>query len=666
MLLKSGFSRSIAALTLPALFGFASLSGAEPVHKPGHAHQGAPTVLDDITVTADPLRGDGEALSTPVEILAGSDLDDARGATLGETLERLPGVQSSNFGPGVGRPIIRGLDGSRVAILSGGLASQDVSTVSQDHAVAIEPFLADQIEVLKGPATLLFGSGAIGGVVNVVDGRIPEQAVAAGFGGRAEVRLDTVNDGNTEMFRVDGGGAGFALHADGVYRNNRSYDIPDGKQANSALETKTGAAGGSVLGEWGFLGASASRFLDSYGNPGEPGDPLLGEPGVRIAIEQNRYEVKGGWTAPFSGVDMIRASFAHTDYQHTEFEGNEIGTRFIKDADEGRLEISHPSWSGWTGALGLQVVDSAFSALGEEAFVPPTSTEAYGVFLVEKRSWERFTLDLGARVDSVESNPSNDRSRNFTPVSVSLGGRFEPSEHWDLSFNLDHAERAPAEEELFANGPHVATSSFEIGDPQLRTEASNQVEIGAHYHGPRVQAKLAAYSNYFHDFVFLADTGLIEDELPVRNWRQSDAHFRGWEAEATVVLADGARARWSLRGFGDRVRATLSDGGGNVPRIAPSRAGAELAVEAGGWRAALRSTYVARQNHVADNETETAGYTLIDADLAWHFDRQDIGWELFVNARNLGDRAARVHTSFLKDRVQLPGIGASIGVRAFF
>ncbi len=626
--------------------------------------------MDAVEVTASPLRSTAEEISDPVSVLAGEALDDRKAATLGETVSSLPGVQSSNFGPGVGRPIIRGLEGARVALLSGGLSTQDVSTVSQDHAPAVEPFLADQIEVLKGPATLLYGSGAIGGAVNIVDGRIAEIAPDSALSGRAELRYDEVSSGHTGMFRIDGGSDRFAVHVDAVSRRNDDYDLPQGgRQANSFLDTDTVGVGGSLLGDWGFVGVALSRYEDTYGNPGEPGDAALGEPGVFLDIEQDRIEFKGALNQPFDGVSKLRYSVADTDYGHTEFEGEEIGTQFLKDATEARMELTHEAIGGWNGAVGVQAGRSEFQAIGEEAFVPQTQTRAAGLFLVEQRQWEGFQLDLGARIDAVSSDPAGARERSFNPLSLSAGAIFNLSESWDLVANLDHAERAPAEEELFANGPHVATSSFEIGDPALQEEAANQVELGLHFHGAAFEAKVSAYYNRFNDFIYLLDTGeqvgAGDEALPVRQWTQSDASFRGVEGEATFQLVEGDRGHWEMRLFADAVRATLVEGA-NVPRLAPARIGSELSWSYSGWRASLGAVGHARQDKVASNETPTAGYTLVNASAAYHWDHGDIGWELFVDGRNLGNQSARVHTSFLKDSVILPGRAVSIGVRAFF
>lgn len=628
--------------------------------------------LDQIVVTASPLRGTAEELSEPVEILGGEQLDETRAATLGETVSGLPGVQSSNYGPGVGRPVIRGLEGARVSVLSGGLGAQDVSAVSQDHALALEPFLADQIEVLKGPSTLLYGSGAIGGVVNVVDGRIPEEAPSTPFSGRAEVRYDNVSDGGTDMLRIDGGSEQFAVHADAVYRNQKDYETPDGVQPNSFIDTKAGALGVSLIQDWGFLGASVSRYENTYGNPGEPGDAEEGEPSVFLDMRQDRYESKLSISDPFAGIGQLRASLAHTDYEHTEFEGDEVGTKFEKKATEGRLELVHTPRGRWTGAWGLQGLDSVFEAVGEEAFVPRTKTQGVGGFIIERAQWDAFQLDLGARLDSVRTDPEatlspDVRKRSFTPLSLSAGAIWKLAPQWDLVANLDHAERAPAEEELFANGPHAATAAFEIGDPNLTEEAANQVELGVHFHGEIFQAKAQVYYNRFSDFIYLVDTGEMDlaDDLPIRQWDQQDARFRGMEAEATWTLADNASGSWELRALGDTVRATFANGG-NVPRIAPQRFGAMLRWSNEQWRASFGAMRYGGQNDVAQNETPTDGYTLVDAHFAYHADIADIGWEIFVDGTNLTNQSARVHTSFLKDVVQLPGRGISTGLRVFF
>ncbi|MFT4197746.1 MAG: TonB-dependent receptor [Pseudoxanthomonas sp.] len=649
----------------------ATTPASDSRHPPGkgpHAKD-----LDTVHVTASLLDDTADQISRPAEVLTGERLDENRAASLGETIAKLPGVQSSNFGPGVGRPILRGLDGPRVAVLSDGMGTNDVSTVSQDHSPTVESFLADQIEVLKGPSTLLYGSGAIGGLVNVVDGRIPEQAVASGLSGRAEMRFDAGDrDGQTDMFRLDGGNDTFALHADGVYRNQKDYDTPEGRQANSFIDTKTGSVGGSLLGDWGFVGVSAARFADDYGNPGEPGDLAAGERGVWIHMRQNRYDLKGGLTDPWGEGSGLRWSFGHTDYEHTEFEGDEVGTVFQKNANEGRVEASFAGSGAWSGAAGLQGADTTFKAIGEEAFVPETNTRSLGVFGVVRGKFDPLQIDLGARIDKVQSDPENGAERDFQPLSLSAALSWQLDPQWRLTANLDHAERAPVEEELFADGPHIATLAYEIGNSGLSKEKANQLELGVQYRGAAVDAKLSAYYNRYDDFIYLVDTGRSwywdeEDEyLPIRQWSQADARFHGLEGEATFHLADSVRSgQWDLHVFGDTVQGELVSGGW-LPRIPPWRIGSELRWQNDGWRASLGATRYATQNHVATDETPTDGYTLVDAHLAYHHDADALAWEVFLDGSNLTDQIARVHTSFLKDDVMLPGRSVSFGVRLFF
>jgi iron complex outermembrane receptor protein len=633
----------------------------------GAAGRGDVRNLDGVVVTAVPLGQTADQIVQPVAVLAGSQLDDARAVSLGETVSAIPGVQTTALGTAVGRPVIRGLDGPRVSVLENGLASQDVSNVSQDHAVTLEPFLADQIEVLKGPATLLYGSGAIGGAVNVVDGRVPEHAPANGLAGRAEVRADSVSDGKTGMFRLDGGNDRFALHADGMHRDNDSYDIPGGTLANSQVKTSAGSVGGSLLGSWGYLGASVSRFLDHYGSPAEPGDPEEGEAPVTIKMAQTNYNIKGGLVDLFPGIAKIEFNLGHNAYQHVEYDGDEPGTTFTTHSNQGRLVVTHQPLAEWQGAFGVQTEHRRFTAVGDETFVPPTTTKDVGVFLTEQRAFGPLKLELGARTDRQSSAPEGGAKRDFSPTSFSAGLAWRFAERWHLSLNLDHAQRAPAEEELFANGPHDASATFEIGNPDLGKETSNQAELGLHFHGDAVEGKVAAYYNRYKNFIYLADTGEIDDDLPVRIWSQADAKFRGAEAEATFHLAKGPHGNWDLRVYGDTVRATLAHGGGNVPRIPAGRLGGQLSWSADALRASVGAVRYFKQDKTAPFETETAGYTLVNAHVAWAFhDDGRSQWEAFLDGNNLTNQTARPATSLFKDVAPLPGRNVSVGLRGYF
>lgn len=685
------------------------------------------TDLDEIVVTATPLRGSAEQLAIPVEVLSGEELDRSKSGTLGDTVSKLTGVQTTYFGTGVGRPIIRGQEGPRVQVLSGGIGSMDASTVSADHAVSIEPFLADQIEVLKGPATLLFGSGAIGGAVNVVDGRLAESIPDDPLSGRAEVSGNTVNNERTGMFRLDGVNGNWVLHVDGLIRDGDDYDIPGyaivehehddeeeegheeeeqvkGTLPNSSIRTRAGAVGATWLGEKAYFGLAASTYRTNYGIPdgahvhgeehdhGEEGeeDEHEEEASVRIDMAQNRLDLKAGVYSPVSFLQSINLRAAYNDYEHVELEGGTPATRFTNKGYEGRLEALQKEWNGWRGAFGVQFGHADFGAIGEEAFVPSTVTDSLGVFVLQEKDFGPFKLELGGRYDRVDLEPQALPSRDFDAFNLSAAGIWRINDGFDLRIGVDSSERAPTTEELFAAGAHVATRSIEIGDDGMDTEKGLRGEIGLHWHSDRIDAKLALYQTDFSDFIYLANTGVEEEGFPVRLWTQSDATFRGAEAEAKIRLADAASGAWDLRVFGDYVRAELDGSGsrtvafevphgdhthayevdiaqgGNLPRIAPMRFGADLGWSLGGWRASVGAVRYSKQDDVAEGEEASPGYTLVDAHFGYRWDHPETSWEVFLDGRNLTNEEARPHTSLLRDYSPLPGRGIGFGIRAYF
>ena len=693
--MKSSLTPLAAAVGLFLASGGALAAGAAQ-----DEHHDAAVELDRVVVRATPLTLTAEDLALPVEVLAGDELNAAKAATLGETLDGLPGVQSSWFGPGVGRPVIRGMDGPRVRVLSDGLGSGDASTTSADHAVSIEPFLADQVEVLKGPATLLYGSGAIGGAVNVIDGRVPQEATDDPVEGRAEIRYGSVNDERTAMARVDATAEGgwLVLHADALHREAGNADIPgfaevdphEGEAAgvlpNSALRTDSAALGASWVGGRGFLGGAWSMYASRYGVPGhahveeEEGHEEEGheeeaedEHAVHIVMDQRRSEVRGGIdnVGPF---DTLRLKLAQTAYTHTEFEGDAVGTVFDNDSLEGRAELVHAPWGGWRGAFGAQWSKRDFVAVGEEAFVPGSRSRESGLFWIGERALPetdhgRFKLEAGARVDHANvavDDAAAGPDRGFDMASASVALHWEASEAFHATLGLDRAQRAPTAEALYSNGPHVATGSFERGDATLDVETATRAELGLHWHGERLRLDGALYRVDFDDFLYLADTGIEIEHLPVHQWTQADARFTGVEAQAEFDLADNDTGLWTLELTGDRVRAEL-DSGGYLPRIAPARLGAGLNWERGPWRASLDAMRTLRQDEVAAGETQTPGYTMVDAHVAWHGDTAaGNAWEVFLDGSNLLDEEARPHVSFLKDVAPLPGRGISLGIRTFF
>ncbi len=726
LLLKPhALSLALAAAMLPSLAIAADTTGT---HRDGHL-----TELSTVKVTASPLQGDAESLARPVDVLAGERLDEQKAGTLGDTVAKLPGVQSTFFGPGVGRPIIRGQEGPRVAVLSNGMGNMDASTVSADHATSIEPFLADQIEVLKGPATLLFGSGAIGGAVNVVDGRIARELPDRPLSGRAELRGNSVNDERSGMFRLDGVSGNVVLHVDGLVRNGDDYRIPGyavidgledhsghdheegdtdeprrGRLDNSSIRTRAGGVGATWLGDEGYFGVSASTYRTNYGIPNgahvhadddhdhdhdhDHGDEEEGdEHDVRIDMVQNRFEAKGGIYQPTSFLKNINLRTAYTDYEHTELEAGTPATRFTNRGIEGRLEAVQEQIGGWDGAFGLQFGNSDFGAKGEEAFVPDTATKNIGLFVLQEKQFGPFKLELGGRHDQVKLDPTGDyRARKFDATNLSAAGIWTLNDAVDLRFGIDSSERAPTNEELYAAGAHIATRSLEIGDANLKTERGQRVELGIHTHSDRVDFSASIYQTKFKDFIYLADTGVVES-LPVRLWTQQDATFKGAEAEALFHLFEGNAGDWDLRVFGDYVKAELDGSGsrsvdiavphgdhnhnytvdlantGYLPRIAPGRVGADLRWSKDGWRASVGAVRYSSQKDVAQNEAPSNGYTLVDAHFAYRWDRTDSNsYEVFLDGNNLTNREVRPHTSLLRDYSPLPGRGVAFGIRAYF
>jgi iron complex outermembrane receptor protein len=655
--------------------------------------------LDEIEVSADPLRRSRDQLLQPVEVLNGAELDRRRANTLGETLDRELGVQNSFFGPGSGRPIIRGLEGARVQVLNDGIASQDVSTVSVDHAVTIDPFVAEQIEVIKGPAALLYGSGAIGGAVNVVDGRIPTEVPEGGATGRAQLYADTVADTVGGAARLDAGNGPLLFHVDAFYRDSDDYEIPGfasaepdadeerGLVENSALETQGGSVGLSFVGDRGYIGLALSTFETLYGVPGHSHEhheheetaalPRLAlakdgdeeeeeeEGPVRLDLEQTRWDVAAGLQTDIAALSKLRLRMGYTDYEHTELEGDEIGTEFDNEQIDWRVEAEHAAIGAWRGVYGFTYSDRDFSAIGEEAFVPPNQTDNWALFLVETAEFGSWNLEAGMRYESQDTKVDDGRSADHDVVSFALAGRYAFDDNWSGLIRFDRAQRAPTAEELYSDGPHVATATFEIGDPNLDEETTQQFELGLHFDSDLFHAEINAYYNDFKDFIYLADTGLEEDELPVRQWTQADARFHGIEALLRYHIGETAYGHFDLTARTDYVRARLQDGG-DLPRIAPARFALALDWTHQGWSGGLELKRVSEQDRTAEFEERTKGYTLLGADLAWSFDwgRQNV--ELFLQGRNLTDREARVHTSLVKERAPLPGRNLVFGVRSFF
>jgi iron complex outermembrane receptor protein len=656
-----------------------------------------PGPIEEIQVIGTPHRESPSELAQSVTVLRDAALARAQSGTLGETLAGELGVSASSFGAGASRPVIRGLAGTRVRTLQDGIDTLDVSTVSDDHAVGVDPLVAEQIEIFRGPTTLLYGSGAVGGVVNTVTRRIPEQAPDDGFEGNFQLGGDTVAGGRSGALSLDGGSDSIAWHFDALRRETDDYEIPGFAEAapddpdeaqglleNSSTETGSYAMGASWLGERGFFGASFSGFDSDYGVPGhahghdehegedheeEVENPDEEDELVRIDLKQRRIDLKGGWSDLDGFIEGMNLRLGINDYTHTELEGGETGTLFENQAYEARAELMHRPWGEWTGAFGLQIGAREFSAVGDEAYIPPVDTDQLGLFVLEGRSFGAWDLSVGGRLESVEHRPSAAvPTVNDTVASASLAGVRRLGEAHALAVHVALAERAPVAEELYSNGPHLASQTVEVGDTSLGVETSRHVDLGFRRTMGDLTWSITAFLTSFDDFIYLSDTGVIdeESELEIFEYTQQDATLKGVEAELFVPIRRSPSGELDLRLMSDYVQAELSSGE-KLPRLPPLRYGARLQWHNDFLIAGLEAMQHADQDRIAPFETPTEGFTMLTADLDWRIsERQGRALRLLIRGSNLLDEDARRSTSLIKDIAPLPGRNISVALRASF
>lgn len=737
--MQTGSLYSRACTAAGALLLAASAPAAETVDQA--ADSDAAERVEEVVV-AHPLSTDG--LSEAATVLSGEKLARETATSIGATVGRQPGIHNADYGAAVGRPVIHGLGGPRVRLMEDRIDAMDASVISADHAVTIEPFLADRVEVIKGPSTLLYGSGAIGGVVDVHTGRVP-QRVQEAIAGRFTLLGNDNGNGRAGALRLDGGGGGFAWHLDGFNRSASDYDIPGfaesraaraaeahedhhedehgeghdedhddhdedhdgdheeeaeayGRLPGSYADGRGGAAGFSIVGERGFAGISASRLDYEYGLPGhshahhdeeeehdgeahhedeheaeehddhdEEHGEEHGEGTVTIEMEQTRVDAEAGVKAPFGPFTSLNARFGVNDYAHVEVEPESgVGTRFAVDSYEGRVELVQDDGIGVDGVLGAQFGRRDFSAIGEEAFVPPVETSNVGLFWVGERVLPTFNVEAGLRVERVAHAPSEHPDASFTAVSGSLGivTRLDDA---TLGINGGFSSRAPSAEELYSDGPHLATGSFEIGDPGLDVEAAWHAAATVSWSGERAEATATVYATAFRDYIYQFADGTEMDELRVLRFGQADAFFRGLDLAARVEVASLGDGALALTAQLDTVAARIDvSGNDHVPRLPPTRYGVGLAATHGRWQGSLDYLRVAEQSDTAAFELPTDAY----GDLRLHVTRDwDCGaatCTAFFQGRNLRDEEQRNHASFVKDAAPAPGRTLEIGMRVAF
>jgi len=694
-----------------ALAAWLALAGSSLVYAADGAPVAAPaSSLPPVTVSASGLQLGANEMTTPVTVLEGDELVRRREATLGETLSSEPGIASSHFGAGASRPIIRGMDGPRVKLLSDGAELHDASTISPDHAVVSEPMLATQIEVLRGPSALVYGNGAVGGVVNVIDKRIPtaipdEPVHVDAIAGYASASRDWSGGASVDVPLTDR----VVVHLDGSYRNSddlrtggyvlspnlraevlnfaaeeqaegnlaeeaeaRELAVQRGRIPNSAVKSWTAAGGIAFIDDGGNLGVSYSIYDTNYGIPARPGTTHAheGEGGeeapVTVGLRQYRVDFRGELVMGDGLFDRLRLRAGYADYSHTEFEGDEIGTVFNSQGLEARAEIIQNDRGGWRGASGVQVQSRDLEAIGAEAFVPPNKSSQYGMFTLQELKLGSLDAEVALRFDTAELRADTlGISRSFKNFSAAFGLGYHIGD-LKIGANISRTGRAPAVEELFSDGPHIATQAYEVGDPTLRSERAWNGELYARYDTQSTAFSATLYTNRFDNFIYEAETGDIEDDLPVFQYFQNDAKVWGVEFQGSQNVASFGDVDLKVDAVADYTRAKISGGAGNVPRIPPLRmlGGVEL----NGARFDLRGEveWSDAQTKTAPFESATDGFTLVNATATWRPFGSDRNIALIASANNIFYVVARRSASFTKDFVPLSGRDFLLSARISF
>lgn len=632
-LLKSTLLGSLSILSLPAL-------ASETTAPPG---------LEEIIVTAPYERQQFDILQS-TSVLDEAHIKEHLEGNLGETLASLPGVSSSYFGPGASRPIIRGLGSERLRVLVDGIGTIDASNTSPDHAVASEVLTAERIEVLRGPASLLFGSSAAGGVVNVIDGRIPS-SVPDAVEGAVFARYGTNDDEATIAGSLTAGIAEhLAIHADGFYKDTNDIKTDGTRFENTDTESYGGTFGLSGVFDTAYLGASVSYNESNYGVPISEGDE-----DIRIDLEQLRFDVKAGLDLD-GFFNQAKFRFSYGDYEHAELEGVETGTVFNNQGYEGRFELVQAPHGNWKGAIGVQFRGRDFEAIGEEAFIPANDTLQLGFFALEEYVLEHWIFEASTRIEYVDVEQSAlNIQRDFTPISFAFGASHLWSDWLRGGIQIYRTERAPSAEELFSNGPHFATSSFEQGNAGLKEEIAWGGEATIRAQKERAGASITFFFTDYDDFIVQNFTDEIEDDLPVFAYSQTDARFFGLELEADATFYDGENFELVGDIVADFVRATDRNLNQPLPRIPAKSALIGLEGRTEQFDGRIEVELVDDQKRVSQFESPTNGYALLNLGLTWRPFGDDHDVSLLFQARNLTDEDARRHTSFLKDILPLPG-----------
>lgn len=632
--------------------------------------------LEEVTVTARPLRLQSlEHVTQSTSVIKGNELERKKSASIGETLSLEPGVSTSNFGAYASRPVIRGLGGSRVLVAEGGISSLDVSTISGDHVVTIDPFHTEQIEIFRGPATLLYGSGASGGMVNMVTNRIPE------YISEDELKLNTGFNANnlekTYAFNTTVSMDKFAFHTDGTRRDAKNYTSGRETVNNSFYDNTDLNIGGSLVETWGFAGISFGHFESTHAIPIESGDP---DEQPFIDTDQDRIDLAAQIKLNNNYFDSVRFRAAHNDYQHIEFENAMTpGTTFENDQWEGRVELQHAKLGSFIGSIGAQLGLRSLKAVGDEAFIPPTKSKTIAVFIHEDTDIGDFNFELGGRYEHQRDEPRKIENVSNDALSIMVGSHYYMTDSLSLGLTLGRTQRIPTVVELFADGPHLATATFEMGDKNLDIETQNNIELSITNDSERWTWGANVFLNYIEDYIFLQgldlnndgvvdevdDTGTAPGELKLSQYVQDNTLFYGAEIKSSFKVIQNTNSELNLTFFGDFVKAKR-DGGINIERIAPARIGTGLQYEKKQLTANIDLINVLKQNDNAPLETVTDGYILLNTSINYRIKNDCAYLSAYLKGINLLDEYGERSTSFIKERSPIMGRAISIGFSITF
>jgi iron complex outermembrane recepter protein len=653
------------------------------------------TKLDEVIVTASPLDKTLFQLVQPASVLKEKDLQLKLQPTLGETLNNEPGVSSTSFGPGASRPVIRGLGDDRVRVLQNGTSVLDVSNVSPDHALATDPLTIRSVEIVRGPATLLYGPNTIGGVVNVMDDRIPSERFEGKWpSGKFDFSAGSADHLFSESGEVTWGTGPLVFHLDGFHRETDDLRIPGaaksdgtgprGTLLNSATQATGAGLGASYIFEKGYLGISYSGTDSNYGT--------VAEPNVTIDMRQRRWDIQGAAYTPTPWLKEIDFKLGYSDYDHAELDSGAVGTQFLIKGYDARVEFLHEKLGLLGGAIGFESQGNQFSALGSEAFLPKVQTFVNSAFFFEEIPVDKLRFQFGARYDRQTNETETNAifgpslSREFNAFSLSSGIVYQPSDDYAATVSIAYTQRPPTYVELFANGPHIATGSFEVGDKDLGTEDSLALDVSLRKKSGRVMGSISGFYYRFNDFISAQPTGKLDpvDSLPIYAYQPIGADFYGGEIETTFHLLDPVKApsvtdakspaasvppsdqRLDLTLRADYVHAQDRSTREPIPRIPPFRTSAALDYGNGNFGAKLEGQYAARQERNANFELPTDGYFLLSASISYDLKIANNTTTIYLKGSNLTNADARQSTSFLKDIAPLAGRGIVAGIRTSF